>query len=152
VPVPLGAVRGPDSQGNLGDFLDARETDEEAAQKEAAQKKLFVTYLMVQTERAWLVAGLEVVTVMVMEQEFEISHRDIGFAVGSCFMIATPLIVLGAYAKQVLQPATLLLSLGTAVTVLCLLIFHFLPKLCTCTTLGASPSSSPRTPSFIRQH
>lgn len=129
VQVPLGAVRGPDSvhgsQGNLGDFLDAGETDAEAVRKKAAQKKLFVTYLTVQTERAWLVAGLEVVTVMLMEQEFEISHRDIGFAVGSCFMIATPLIVLGAYAKQVLQPATLLLSLGTAVTVLCLLIFHF---------------------------
>ena len=124
VPVPLGAVRSPDSQSDLGAFL-AVETDEEAARKEAAQKKLFVTYLVVQTERAWLVAGLEVVTVMVMEQEFEISHRDIGFAVGSCFMIATPLVVLGAYAKQVMHPATLLLGLGTAVAVLCLLIFHF---------------------------
>ena len=68
VPVPLGAVRSPDSQSDLGAFL-AVETDEEAARKEAAQKKLFVTYLVVQTERAWLVAGLEVVTVMVMEQE-----------------------------------------------------------------------------------
>ena len=56
-----------------------------------------------------------------MEEEFEISHRDIGFAVGSCFMIATPLIMLGAFAKQVMQPATLVLSLGVSVTVLCLL-------------------------------
>ena len=125
VPVPLGAVRGPDSQTHLGQFIEAGWTDEQEAQKEAAQKLLFVTYLAVQTERAWLVAGLEVVTAMVMEQEFEISHRDIGFAVGSCFMIATPLIMLGAYAKQVLQPATLVLSLGVAVPLCCLLIFHF---------------------------
>lgn len=125
VPVPLGAVRGPDSQTHLGQFIEAGWTDEQEAQKEAAQKLLFVTYLAVQTERAWLVAGLEVVTAMVMEEEFEISHRDIGFAVGSCFMIATPLIMLGAFAKQVMQPATLVLSLGVSVTVLCLLIFHF---------------------------
>ena len=62
---------------------------------------------------------------MVMEEEFEISHRDIGFAVGSCFMIGTPLIALGACAKQVMQPATLLLILGVSVTLCCLLIFHF---------------------------
>jgi hypothetical protein len=101
------------------------ETDAEAAQKEALQKKLFVTYLTVQTERAWLVSGLEVVTAMVMEEEFEISHREIGLAVGSCFIIATPLMVLGAFAKKVANPSTLLISLSVAVAVLCLLIFHF---------------------------
>ena len=124
-PVPLGAVRGPSSQANLGDFPKDAEPFEEVAQNEAAQKKLFVTYLAVQAERAWLVAGLEVVTAMVMEQEFEISQRDIGFAVGSCFMIATPLIVIGAYAKQVMHPTTLLVGLGVAMPCLCLLIFHF---------------------------
>ena len=125
MPVPLGAVRGPDSQTHLGQFMEAGWTDEQEAQKVAAQKLLFVTYMVVQTERAWLVAGLEVVTAMVMEEEFEISHRDIGFAVGSCFMIGTPLIALGACAKQVMQPATLLLILGVSVTLCCLLIFHF---------------------------
>ena len=124
VPVPLGGVHGPSSVHGGSAWL--KEVEQEVAQKEAAQKTLFLTYLAVQTERAWLVAGLEVVTAMVMEQEFEISHRDIGFAVGSCFMIATPLIMLGAIvlAKQVVHPATMLVSLGVAVTVLCLLIFH----------------------------
>ena len=81
VPIPLGSVRGPSSQPQLGEAFLPVETDAEAAQKEALQKKLFVTYLTVQTERAWLVSGLEVVTAMVMEEEFEISHREIGLAV-----------------------------------------------------------------------
>jgi hypothetical protein len=125
VPIPLGSVRGPSSQTRLGEAFLPVETDAEAAQKEALQKKLFVTYLTVQTERAWLVSGLEVVTAMVMEEEFEISHREIGLAVGSCFIIATPLMVLGAFAKKVANPSTLLISLSVAVAVLCLLIFHF---------------------------
>lgn len=125
VPIPLGSVRGPSSQPQLGEAVLPVETDAEAAQKEALQKKLFVTYLTVQTERAWLVSGLEVVTAMVMEEEFEISNREIGLAVGSCFIIATPLMVLGAFAKKVADPPTLLISLAVAVAVLCLLIFHF---------------------------
>ena len=58
MPVPLGAVRGPDSQTHLGQFMEAGWTDEQEAQKVAAQKLLFVTYMVVQTERAWLVRGL----------------------------------------------------------------------------------------------
>ena len=129
VPYPLGSVRGPGSQGDLGKFLEAGDTDEEAAQREAAQKTIFVTSLAMQTERAWLVAGLEVVTAMVMEQEYEISRRDVGFAVGSCFMIATPLMVLGAFAQQKLRPETILVGLGTSLVALCTLIFHFPAKL-----------------------
>ena len=128
VPVPFGAVRGPSSQADLGHFLTGA-TDKEIEQKEAAQKTIFVTGLSLQTERAWLVAGLEVVTAMVMEQEYEISSRDVGFAVGSCFMIATPLIVLGAHAQQKLRPETLLVGLGTSLVTLCALIFHFPAKL-----------------------
>lgn len=120
MPIPLG-TRGPDSQLQLGENL----IDEHVEKKQAAQKKLFITSLIVTTERAWLVAGLEAVTAMVMQEEFEISDRDIGFAVGSCFIIATPFVVLGGFAKQVMKPSTLTVVLGFLVVFLCVLIFHF---------------------------
>jgi len=128
VPVPFGAVRGPGSHVDLGDFLTGA-TAKEKEKKEAAQKTIFVTGLSLQTERAWLVAGLEVVTAMVLEQEYEISSRDVGFAIGSCFMVATPLIVLGALAQQKFRPETLLVGLGITLVALCVLIFHFPAKL-----------------------
>ena len=126
MPVPFGAVRGPTSEVQLGLRLNVdHELDEEAAQKLAAQKKLFIYHLTLQTERAWLVAGFEVVTAMIMEQEYDISPKDVGLAVGSTFLIAAPLMVIGAHLQQHVRPETLLICFSSIVAALCVLIFRF---------------------------
>ena len=58
-------------------------------------------------ERAFLVSGLEVTTSLVLETEFNGTLYDNGFAIGSCFIIASPFILLGLEAKKWLAPPTL---------------------------------------------
>ena len=65
------------------------------------------------------------VTAMIMEQEYDISPKDVGIAVGATFLIAAPLMVIGAHLQQHVRPETLLICFSAMVAALCVLIFRF---------------------------
>ena len=106
--------------------------DEEARQLEErrltyARRATFWAYLLLATVRAWLVAGLEVTTSLVLETEFHVSLLDNGVAIGSCFLIASPLILVGLFAKHAawLSPQHLMSATAALLAAFCLLIFHW---------------------------
>lgn len=91
-----------------------------------ARRKLFRTYLVAVTERAWLVSSLEVATSMVLEIEFRIARQDNGLVISACFLIGTPFVLLALFVKraQWLAPETLVVVLATIVVLLVLLLFR----------------------------
>ena len=90
-----------DSSAGLVALVDVEE-DTVAKEKvrEAAKRKLWLTAMSVGFERAWVVAGLEVATALILNLEFGVAVVDNGLLIGGTFIASSLFALPTLHAKQ----------------------------------------------------